>query len=106
MRLMPLVLKTKTSPAIRIREVIGHLVHKDLVTGLDEAARNCFALLIAPPRLNPKIAIESVARRKHSIGILLTDYGRKGEEIEVGRFFQLDDDVSLFCGYVDVMTPE
>ena len=74
--MMPLVLKTKTS-AIRIREVIGHLVHKDLITGLDEAARNCFSLLIAPPRLHCKIAVESVARRKHRIRILLPDYGCK-----------------------------
>ena len=34
--------------------MIGHLVHKDLVTGLDEAARNRLSLLIAPSVAEPQ----------------------------------------------------
>ena len=83
-----------------------HFVNEDLVTGLDEPARDFLALMIDPPGLYSEVAKKRVARGKHCIARLFCHDGGEREEIQIGGFTQIQDCLILRGGYVDVVAPK
>ena len=96
----PRGLEDKDIGSSRIPELVGHPVHKDLITSLDVSMDDCFSGFIDTTRAHAKIACHHITRGKDGEFSLRGNDFCKGEEIELGML--IESQHLLFGGGLEI----
>ena len=98
--------KNKNVAVMRLDEIVTELVDKDLISGVNGAARDNFATMIPVARRNMKISSQRFRRRVDQKILMLANDAREGKEEQEFLRHDLYDLVVLLRNDVDVIATE
>src|ERR1700730_12785033 len=97
--------ENKNITTMRLDEVVGELVHKDLIARIDRTARDDLTAAIGVSRKNIEIVPQSVGRSVNQKAFLfLANHAREGEEEQIFLYLHLKDLIVLARDDGDVIS--
>src|SRR5205807_2028805 len=96
--------ENKNITTMRLDEVVGELVHKDLIARIDRTARDDLAAAISVSRKNIEIVPQCFRRHVNQKLLVLTNETRESEEKEKLFLLYLQDLIVLARDDVDVIS--